>query len=258
MSHGGSGDSGSHVGSGNSVDHGGWQSTDTWGRSGRAHSWGRLGTGGHSLGAGTGGCCLGVGTGGRCLGAGTGGRSGSAHSWGHSDTLERSLEAGTGGRCLGAGTGGCSGSAHSWGCSSSVASWGCSGNTHSWGGRSVSSWNGSALEWTLCWPLTAVGWIFPQTVGGRRAADDGGLILTWGRIFSRHRRIPSLHLSPMVSGRSTGRWELAPCQNSVRMVASSRAVAAASLQNSQEYSTNGRSWLSRAMKQAATGKKNRN
>ncbi len=71
--------------------------------------------------------------------------------------------------------------------------------------------------------------------GGRlgRAADNGGLDLARGRTLSRHRRIPSLHLSPVVSGRSTGRWKLAPCQNSERMVASSNAVAAASLQNSR-------------------------
>ncbi len=104
-----------------------------------------------------------------------------------------------------------------------------------------------ALEWTLCWPLRAVGWISPHTAGGRRAADGGGLILTWGRTFSR----PSILVLWCLGG-PRGRWELAPCQNSERMMASSRAIAAASLQNSQGYSTNGRSWWSRAMKQTTT------
>ncbi len=35
---------------------------------------------------------------------------------------------------------------------------------------------------------------------------DGGLVLDRGWTLSRHRRIPSLQLSPVVSGRSTGRW----------------------------------------------------
>ncbi len=39
------------------------------------------------------------------------------------------------------------------------------------------------------------------------AAEGSGLVLAWGRTLSRHRRIPSLHFSPVVSGRSTGRWE---------------------------------------------------
>ncbi len=34
---------------------------------------------------------------------------------------------------------------------------------------------------------------------------DGGLVLVQGRMLSRHRRIPSLQHSPVVSGRSTGR-----------------------------------------------------
>ncbi len=79
---------------------------------------------------------------------------------------------------------------------------------------------------------------FPVDGGLGRATDYGWLVLAWGRTLSRHRRIPSLHLSPVVSGRSTGWWELAPCQNSERRVASSSAVAMVSLQNSQEYSTN--------------------
>ncbi len=84
------------------------------------------------------------------------------------------------------------------------------------------------------------------------AADDGRLVLARGRKLSRHRRrIPSLQHSPLVSGRSTGRWELAPCQNRERMVASSNAVAAASPQNSREYSGKGRSRWARAMKRAA-------
>ncbi len=69
--------------------------------------------------------------------------------------------------------------------------------------------------------------------------------------LSRHRRIPSLQHSPLVSGRSMGRWELAPCQNRERMVASSNAMAAASPQNSREYSGKGRSRWAREMKRAA-------
>ncbi len=84
------------------------------------------------------------------------------------------------------------------------------------------------------------------------AADDGRLVLARARTLSRHRRIPSLQHSPLVSGRSTGRWELALCQNRERMVASSNAVAAASPQNSREYSGKGRSRWARAMKRAAT------
>ncbi len=84
------------------------------------------------------------------------------------------------------------------------------------------------------------------------AADDGRLVLARARTLSRHRRIPSLHFSPVVSGRSTGRWALAPCQDRERMVASSNAVAAASPQNSREYSGKGRSRWARAMKRAAT------
>ncbi len=84
------------------------------------------------------------------------------------------------------------------------------------------------------------------------AADDGRLVLARARTLSRHRRIPSLHFSPVMSGRSTGRWALAPCQNRERMVASSNAVAAASPQNSREYSGKGRSRWARAMKRAAT------
>ncbi len=115
-----------------------------------------------------------------------------------------------------------------------VGSWGRSGCTQSWGrsgsadtrGRSVSSWNGassgvdSVSSWTgagsgvdSVLAADGCGLAFPADGEGRRAADDGGLILAWGRTFSRHRRIPSLHLSPVVSGRSMGRWELAPCQN---------------------------------------------
>ncbi len=84
------------------------------------------------------------------------------------------------------------------------------------------------------------------------AADDGRLVLARALTLSRHRRIPSLQHSPLVSGRSTGRWELALCQNRERMVASSNAVAAASPQNSREYSGKGRSRWARAMKRAAT------
>ncbi len=87
--------------------------------------------------------------------------------------------------------------------------------------------------------------------GFGRAADDGRLVLARGRKLSRHRRIPSLQHSPVVSGRSRGRWELAPGQNRERMVASSNAVAAASPQNSREYSGKGRSRWARAMKRAA-------
>ncbi len=64
---------------------------------------------------------------------------------------------------------------------------------------------------------------FPANGGLGRAVDDGGLVPALARPLSRHRRIPSLQLSPVVSGRSTGRWKLAPCQNSERMVASSNA-----------------------------------
>ncbi len=88
--------------------------------------------------------------------------------------------------------------------------------------------------------------------GFRRAADDGGQVLARARTLSGHRRIPSLHFSPVVSGRSTGQWALAPCQNSERMVASSRPVAVASLQNSQEYSGKGRSRWEREINSAAT------
>ncbi len=35
---------------------------------------------------------------------------------------------------------------------------------------------------------------------------ETGLVLDQGRTLSRHRRIPSLQHSPVVSGRSTGRW----------------------------------------------------
>ncbi len=101
--------------------------------------------------------------------------------------------------------------------------------------------------------LIAGGPAFTANGGGfRRAADDGGQVLARARTLSRHRRIPSLHFSPVVSGRSTGRWALAPYQNSERMVASSRPVAVASLQNSQEYSGKGRSRLERAMNSAPT------
>ncbi len=80
---------------------------------------------------------------------------------------------------------------------------------------------------TAAWisPRTAAGWSEPRTAaltsprtagltGGPLTGLDGGLVLARGRILSRHRRIPSLQLSPVVSGRSTGRWKLAPCQNS--------------------------------------------
>ncbi len=45
--------------------------------------------------------------------------------------------------------------------------------------------------------------------GGTAGGFDGGLVLARGRTLSRHRRIPSLQLSPVVSERSTGRWKLA-------------------------------------------------
>ncbi len=101
---------------------------------------------------------------------------------------------------------------------------------------------------------------FRASGGLEEAENGGGLVLAWGRTLSRHRRIPYLHLSPVVSGRSTGRWKLAPCQNSERMVASSNAVAAASLQNSQEYSMKGRSRRARAMKRVTVsiGRKREN
>ncbi len=83
------------------------------------------------------------------------------------------------------------------------------------------------------------------------ATDDGRRVLARGRTLSRHRRIPSLQHSPLESGRSRGRWELAQCKNRERMVASSNAIAAASPQNSREYSGKGRSWWARAMKRAA-------
>ncbi len=53
---------------------------------------------------------------------------------------------------------------------------------------------------------------FPADGGLEEATDDGGLVLAWGRTLSRHQRIPSLHFSPVVSGRSMGRWEFALCQ----------------------------------------------
>ncbi len=80
---------------------------------------------------------------------------------------------------------------------------------------------------------------------------DGGLVLARGRTLSRHRRIPSLQHSPVVSGRSTGRCQLAPCQNSELMVASTRAVFVASPQNSRAYSANGRSRRAGATNRAA-------
>ncbi len=99
-------------------------------------------------------------------------------------------------------------------------------------------------------PQTATGWKNRKRRRAERTADDGGLVQARGRTLSRHRRIPSCHLSPVVSGRSTGRWKLAPCQNSERMVASSNAVAAASLQNYCEYSPSGRSRQARAQNRA--------
>ncbi len=110
------------------------------------------------------------------------------------------------------------------------------------------------LVWATNRGGLAGGWLGSAMDGGgldcpadgcvRRALENGGLVLAQGRTLSRHQRIPSLHLSPVVSGRSTGRWELALCQNSERMVASSSA----SLQNAQEYRSNGRSRRPRAMK----------
>ncbi len=151
--------------------------------------------------------------------SGTWGRTGGTDSWGRSgnaDTARRFRGAGTGGRWWGAGSG------------------------VRWRGA------GTGLGWATTGRLAIL-------AAGRlgRAADDGGLVLARGRTLSRHRRIPSLHLIPVVSGRSTGWWKLAPCQNSERMVASSNAVAAASPQNSREYSPSGRSWQARAQNRAA-------
>ncbi len=70
----------------------------------------------------------------------------------------------------------------------------------------------------------------------RACGSRGWLVLAWGRTLSRHQRISFLQFSYVVSGRSMGWWELAPCQNSKRMVASLSAITAASQQNSQEYS----------------------
>ncbi len=42
--------------------------------------------------------------------------------------------------------------------------------------------------------------------GGLKGAANGGLVLAQARTLPRHRKIPSLQLSPVVSGRSTGWW----------------------------------------------------
>ncbi len=50
------------------------------------------------------------------------------------------------------------------------------------------------------------GLAFPTDGGLVKITNGDGLVMARGRTLSRHQRIPSLHLSPVVSGRSTGRW----------------------------------------------------
>ncbi len=72
-----------------------------------------------------------------------------------------------------------------------------------------------------------------------------------GWTLSRHQRIPELQLSPVVSGRSTGRWQLALIQNREFSVLLSSGDHTASPQNSRAYSNSGRARRARAENRAA-------
>ncbi len=103
-------------------------------------------------------------------------------------------------------------------------------------------WGRAADGGGLAWAANGGGWGRAANSGGLAgaanggglagAANDGGLVLARARTLPRHRKTPSLQLSPVVSGRFTGRWWLASSQNSLLRVASYHAVATASLQNS--------------------------
>ncbi len=140
----------------------------------------------------------------------SGGRSGGADTWGtgpgEAGTGSDLQGAGTGGRWRGAGTGVRIGAEYS---GSSAAS------------RSSGAGAGG-LDWAANGGMLAVavnkGVIFPMDGGLGRAADDGVLVLARARTLPRHRKIPSLQLSMVVSGTSTGRWELTPSQNSLLII----------------------------------------
>ncbi len=189
----------------------------TWGHSGGAGSWGRsgsagtakrirgagtakrirgTGTGGRCRGAGSGGCCQGAGSGGRCRGAGSGGCCQGAGSGG------RCRGAGSGGRCRGAGSG------LEEATTGRLATGTAGGLAILTEGGPALAANGGVLAWAANggseWAGTCRLALAVNGGGLGRAADDGRLVLARGRTLSRHRRTPSLHLSPVVSGRSTG------------------------------------------------------
>ncbi len=191
----------------------------------------------------------GVRTGGHLRGAGTGGHLRGAASWGRSGELDRTSR----------GSGELDGTSRGSGelDGTSMGSGELGGTSMGTGGRSRGAgtgelWRGLRIIGLAIFSAGRQGRAAGRIGGLGGAADDGRLVLARARTLSRHRRIPSLHFSPVVSGRSTGRWALAPCQNRDRMVASSNAVAAASPQNSREYAGKGRSRWARAMKRAVT------
>ncbi len=110
--------------------------------------------------------------------------------------------------------------------SGEVGTWGRSGRASSWGHS-----GGMETLWAPWWALLRSGlWralprsglsrVLPRAANGgcagfawavngsrlAEAANGGGLVLAQARTLPRNRKTPSLQLSPVVSGRSTGRW----------------------------------------------------
>ncbi len=80
-------------------------------------------------------------------------------------------------------------------------SMGHSGNADSWGRSGGADFVGSRTEGDSVGSRTGA-----DSVGSWTGTDRGGLVLDRAWTLSRHQRIPTLQLSPVVSERSTGQW----------------------------------------------------
>ncbi len=93
------------------------------------------------------------------------------------------------------------GKSQSGGLSRTSCSMGHSGSADSWRRSGGADFVGSRTEGDSVGSRTGV-----DSVGSWTGTDGGGLVLDRAWTLSRHQRIPTLQLSPVVSERSTGQW----------------------------------------------------